>query len=98
MSNVYFSSAAASDLKDIHDYIFTENPVAADKLLDDLQQSCEGLARYPRIGVSRDDLQPGIRLIVVRKLYVVFYRIIDPEVEIVRIVNGQRDYSKLFDL
>lgn len=98
MSSVFFSPAAVGDLREIHDFIFVDNTAAAGQLLDDLQQSCESLARHPRMGATRSDIMTGIRLLVVRKIYVVFYRISGPDVEVVRIVNGHRDFSKLFDL
>ena len=40
----------------------------------------------------------GILLIVVRQTYVVFYRIHDEEIEVVRVVHGRRDFSKLLNL
>ena len=82
MRAVFFSLAAATDLREIHDYIFAENATAADRLLEEIQSSCESLGRHPRLGVARDDLLPGIRLIVVRQTYVVFYRIRDEEIEV----------------
>lgn len=98
MSGVFFSPAAECDLREIHDSIAADNVTAAERLLAEVQQSCENLSRHPRLGVGRDDLLPGLRLIVVRRMYVVFYRIQDEEIEIVRIVHGRRDFSKMFEV
>lgn len=98
MRSVFFSPAAASDVQEIFDQISAENLTAANRILDEIESSCASLGRHPRMGVARGDLLPGIRLVVVSQLYVVFYRIQDEAVEIVRVVHGRRDYSKLFDL
>ncbi len=98
MRQVTFSSAARSDLDEIHDYIADDNLNAADQLLDDLEVACEKLGRHPGMGAACDHLIPEMRLVVVRKVYVVFYRLADEDIEIVRIVHGRRDFSKLFDL
>lgn len=98
MSGVFFSPAAVGDLQEIYDYIAADNAPAAETLLVDVQQAGESLVRHPRLGVGREDLLPGLRLIVIRKVYVAFYRINGPEIEVVRIVHGRRDFSMLFDL
>ena len=98
MRLVFFSLAASADLREIHDYIFADHASAADRLLEEIQESCESLGRHQRLGVARDDIVPGIRLIVVRQTYVVFYRVRDDEGEVVRVVHGRRDFSKLFEL
>ena len=98
MSLVFFSPAATNDVEEIDDFISADNLTAAGRLLDEIQTSCESLGRHPRLGVARDDIMWGIRLIVVRQTYVVFYRVRDEDIEIVRVVHGRRDFSKLFDL
>jgi toxin ParE1/3/4 len=97
MLDVFFSEAAIRDLEEIRDYIAADNPDAAHRLLDDIEETCHRFGQHPRIGVARDDLLPGIRLFPVRKTYAVFYRIQDDAVEIVRVVNGRRDFNRLFD-
>ena len=98
MKSVFFSPAAVSDVQEIYDQISSENLTAANRILDEFETSCASLGRHPRMGVARGDLLPGIRLVVVSQSYVVFYRILDDAIEIVRVVHGRRDYSKLFDL
>ena len=83
MSSVLFSPASEDDLREIHDYIAADNVVAGERLLVEMQQSCEKLVRHPRLGVGRDDLMPGLRLIAVRQMYVVFYRVKDDNIEII---------------
>ena len=47
------------------------------------------------IGRTRDDLRPGIREIVVYPT-VLFYRLADDRIEIVRVVDGRRDLAAIF--
>ena len=51
MRAVFFSLAAATDLREIHDYIFDDNLIAAGRLLEEIQTSCESLGRHPRLGL-----------------------------------------------
>ena len=95
--DVYFSSLAVSDLAEIRDYIAERNVAAAEKLLDAIEEACSRFADYPQIGRSRDDLLLGIRVFPVKKNYAVFYRILEDEVEIVRVVHAARDFNRLFD-
>lgn len=97
MSQVYFSTAAMQDVREIHKFIAANNVDAAVQLLNEIETACQKLVRFPQSGLTRDDLMPGLRLIVVRKSYVVFYRSSNEDIEVVRIIHGARDYSKLFD-
>lgn len=98
MRPVFFSPIAAADVQELYDFVSSEDATAADRLLGEIETSCASLGRHPRLGVARDDIMPGIRLIVVHHTYVVFYRIRNDEIEVVRVVHGKRDFSKLFDL
>jgi plasmid stabilization system protein ParE len=44
------------DLEDIHEYIDSFNPSAADRLLDDFLAAFDSLALFPRQGHRRPDL------------------------------------------
>lgn len=94
---VYFSSLAIADLAEIRDYIAEQNVDAAERLLDAIEATCNRFGDLPKIGRTRDDLLPGIRVFPVEKNYAVFYRIADDAVEIVRVVHAARDFNRLFD-
>ena len=95
--DVYFSSLAVADLAEIRDYIAERNVAAAEKLLDAIEEACSRFAGCPQIARSRDDLLLGIRVFPVKKNYAVFYRILEDEVEIVRVVHAARDFNRLLD-
>jgi len=94
---IYFvSPQAAQDLQDIHDYLFANNPDTADKFLDSITQKFEMLTNFPNIGRKRDELLTSLRSFPVDD-YLIFYRQIEEEIEIVRVVSGYRDLDALFD-
>jgi toxin ParE1/3/4 len=42
------------------------------------------------MGATRDDIRPGLRMLISRE-YLVLYRVLDEEIEVVRVVHGRRD-------
>ena len=49
----------------------------------------------PAIGKVREELAPGLRSFVVNQ-YVIFYKVIDQDILIVRALHGARDINTLF--
>ena len=80
---------ADQDLFEIWASIAADNPAAADRVLDAIEQRWLQLARYPFAGVARDDVAPGIRCLVVG-LYLTLYRVESDRIEIVRVLHGRR--------
>ena len=94
---IYFvSPQAAQDLQDIHDYLFANNPDTADKFLDTIAQKFEMLTNFPNMGRKRDELLTSLRSFPMDD-YLIFYRQVEQEIEIVRVVSGYRDLDALFD-
>lgn len=85
---------ARQDLIEIWSHIAAENPAAADTLLDRIDENCTRLTRHPHVGPARDDIRPGLRYLVVGD-YIMLYRLVDDDVEIVRVIHGRRDLFKL---
>jgi toxin ParE1/3/4 len=83
------------DLIEIWDYISTDNPNAADKLVLAIDEKCNPLARQPEIGRIRPDLGSDIRSFAHRR-YLILYRIVADGVEIIRVVHGARNLLDLF--
>ena len=95
MLPVVRAAEAEYDLDEILAYLDEHSPAAARKLVTDLEQRSRVLSHNPGMGRARDDLSPGLRSLAVGK-YMVFYRVSDTEVRIVRIVLGSRDLPALF--
>jgi toxin ParE1/3/4 len=94
MARVLRSSTAEGDLVDIWMFIAKDSPDAADRFLDHLAQKCELLAESPEIGRRREELAPRLRSFPVGR-YVIFYRIADPGIEVVRVLSAYRDVDTL---
>ncbi len=91
------SSQAKADLDDISDYIANRSGSddIADRFLDLLRDRFELISNSPYIGRRRDDdLRPGGRSFPLSE-YIIFYRVEDDFVRILRIVHGNRDIAAL---
>ena len=97
-----WSPQAREDLFDIYVTIGIDNPSAAERVYTVLEDQINRLAVHPRLGVRRPEIAPSARMLV-EGVYVILYEThpdkdegpID-KVEIVRIVHGHRDLSRLF--
>jgi toxin ParE1/3/4 len=61
MPVVQRTEQAEDDLVDIWIYIAYDNPDAADRLLEQIDDKCALLAQNPEFGRSRPDIAPGFR-------------------------------------
>lgn len=94
MARIRRTRQAEADLIDIWVSIAADDPIAADRMLDRLEQRCLALARHPRLGRGRPDIGAGARCLVERP-YLILYRIAGSHVAIVRVVHGARELSEL---
>jgi toxin ParE1/3/4 len=83
------TAQAEADLIDIWLYIAQDNPAAADRLLDLLDETSRALARHPQMGMAREDVGAGVRHFPVGR-YLILYREVADGVEVVRYVHGMR--------
>lgn len=90
-----FSVLARQDLIEINDYIAKDDIDAADRFLDRIYEKCKLLASFPNMGAKCDELMPGLRSFPVGDR-LIFYRLTDTGIEIIRVVSGYRDLPALF--
>lgn len=90
---VTFAAEVFRDLEDIGEYIARDNPGRARTFVGELAAKARDIGRTPLgfevVGRYRD-------LAVRRRpygAYLIFYRVRDGQVEIVRILHGSRDYE-----
>ena len=96
--HVYLQKAL-DDLDELHLYISQDDPRAADKMVNSILDAVENLILFPSIGSSvneKIDIWGDYRMIVV-KPYLIFYRVIDKDVTIYRILHGRRYYDSLLE-
>lgn len=97
MPRVRWTPAAETDLEDIAFYVGIENarPQTAARLIDRIVAKCEQYASHPVMGTARPDLGEEIRLFS-HSRYVIIYRADDAGLEVLRVVDGARDYPSSF--
>lgn len=94
-ANVVKLPQAEEDLHTIWRTVAGGSPAAADRLLDDLEETLRLLADYPALGPARDVLAPGVRVFPVDN-YLIFYRTPPNGIEVVRVLHAARDLDALF--
>lgn len=92
---VVLSHAAEADLEQIGDYIARDNPMRAANFVQEILVRCRHLAEMPEACplVPRYEAN-GIRRLVHGR-YLVFYRVMRDQVQILHILNGAQDYERL---
>jgi toxin ParE1/3/4 len=93
---VVFSPEAEADLFDIWDFLArAASDAVADRQLQAIDRVCDLLVGSPLAGRARDEFRAGIRSFVAPP-FVVFYRVTDSTIEIVRVLHGKRDTGAAF--
>jgi toxin ParE1/3/4 len=67
MAGFNLSARARQDLRDIGAYIARDNPLAAGRLIENLERRLEMLGDYPLAGRSREEFGTGLRSIPFRR-------------------------------
>jgi toxin ParE1/3/4 len=96
---VRISDHAEEDLAQAAEYLDqqTGNPSFGDRLLNELAHVMDLIAEYPWMGRERADLHDGLRGFP-HGSYVIYWRIHDDVVEIVRVLHQKQDVERAFDL
>ena len=85
---------AINDLVEIFDYVSTENPVAAARIVDEIEAFCmSSLSDNPHIGTAKDEIVADIRIFPVAG-YRVCYFVRDSHIDVVRILHQARDVPR----
>lgn len=86
---------AADDLESVHEYVRARSPRSADDLVDRILADIDILERFPYLG--RAGRIEGTReLVITRTPFVVAYRLIHDQVEILGVVHGARKWPAKF--
>jgi len=96
MSRYVINIFASRDFNEIADY-FAENSLeAGDRFFRDFNARCQQLVTFPNSGKSYGTIRPDLRGLSLAG-YVIFYRISDDGIEILRVVSGRRDFPAFFE-
>ena len=94
-----FSVLAQQDLYEIAAYVSADNPSAAARVINAIEETAVRIAANSRIGriVDSATLCDGLRFLPCARFtnFHIYYRTVDEDVVIVRILHGARDASLL---
>ncbi len=94
MTQLFYTHAAVRDLADILNYIAQDKPDAALAWVEKIEARCRLIAITPQIGELQSQLGKNVRTSSVGR-YVIFHREAEHHVEILRVIAGDRNISKL---
>ncbi|MEA1960819.1 MAG: type II toxin-antitoxin system RelE/ParE family toxin [Bacillota bacterium] len=95
--SVVLLPVAYEDLNEIFDYILLDNPAATEDMLDKITASLHLLEDFPNSGVkltAKSLKYYDFRMVIIGP-YIAFYRFINDNIYIYRILHGSRDYIKI---
>jgi toxin ParE1/3/4 len=92
---VIYSTQAELDLRDIWRYIAQFDTATANRFYDAIKFRSSALRHFPNRGRLRNDVQEGVRMIVVGK-YLVFYTVQVDTVRVLRVLHGSRNLAGAF--
>ena len=102
MTSIQKRPQVIRDLIELATYIAEDNMDASDRFLVSAEETFKQLVQTPKMGKSCQFSHSN--LIDVRqqaikgfRRYLIFYRLIDSGVEILRVIHGARDIEDIFD-
>lgn len=95
MNQCLISPLAIRDLDSISEYFLSRNIEAGERLFKEFTKKCENLLQFPNMGRSYEYIRQGMRGVPLDG-YIIFYQIVDNNIEILRVVNGRQDLESLF--
>jgi toxin ParE1/3/4 len=84
-----WTKTALRSVDEIAQYIAKDNPRRATSFVLELQEAVTKLQDHP--GLGRAGRIPGTRELVLHKNYIAIYRVVDDEVQILRLHNVARN-------
>lgn len=96
----YFRTEASLDVIETAVYIGLDDLKAADAFLLAVESACKNITIFPNIGRKKsykNEALKDIRLLPVPKFpnYLIFYRLQNKKIEVIRILDGRRDLPSL---
>lgn len=95
MSRYLLNVLASRDLTEIADYFESTNLEAGESFFREFNRKCQQLIAFPNSGKSYADIRSDLRGLSFEG-YIIFYRILDDGVEILRVLSGRRNFPDFF--
>jgi toxin ParE1/3/4 len=96
MSRYVINILASRDLNEIADYFAETNIEVGERFFREFNRKCQQLVSFPNSGKSYAKIRTDLRGLPLEG-YVIFYRVLDDGVEILRVVSGRRNFPSLFE-
>jgi toxin ParE1/3/4 len=96
MARIVRTQSARADVAAIAWHIAQDNPAAADRWLDEIDETLALIADYPTLGEAVDQFAPNLRRHCIGN-YLLFYRPLDDGIELRRVLHGARRFEDLLD-
>jgi toxin ParE1/3/4 len=94
---VVFTREARQDIAGIARHIAGHNPDRARSYIEELRTACLEIGRMPNaFEMVEDTSLPGIRRRIFAP-YLIFYRVEEDRISLVRIIHGARDYLRILE-
>ena len=91
---ISFRPVAEADLFGLYCRIAeAAGPAVAGSYIDRIEAACGALETFPRRGMQRDDIRPGLRTMGFERRATIVFEVKRNEVVIVRIFHGRQDYE-----
>lgn len=68
---------------------------AGENLFNEFSKNCRYLTQFPKMGRSYESIRQGLRGLPLNG-YVIFYRVLENGIEIMRVLRGDRNFESLF--
>ena len=95
MDQYTISTEAIRDMEQILDYLANNNISMGERLLEEFSKKCRYLTQFPLMGRSYREIRPYLRGLPMKN-YIIFYRLTEQGIEIMRVVKGDRDLEAFF--
>jgi toxin ParE1/3/4 len=96
MSRYIINVLASQDLNAIADYFTENNLEAGERFFSDFNRKCQQLVAFPNSGKSYGQIRPYLRGLSLEG-YIIFYRVLNNGIEILRVASGCRNLPSLFE-
>ena len=95
MNRFVITVEASRDLEEISNYFLEKSREAGDRFVKKFNQKCQYLIRFPDLGRSYAQLSPDLRGVSLMG-YIIFYRVLEEGIEIVRVLSGYQNLEEVF--
>ncbi|GBE93060.1 type II toxin-antitoxin system RelE/ParE family toxin [Nostoc cycadae] len=96
MNRYVINILASRDLNEIAEYFAQNSLEAGENFFQEFNRKCQQLVTFPNSGRSYAEIRSDLRGLTLEG-YIIFYRLLDDGIEILRVVSGRRNLPSVFD-